>query len=134
SDDPAYFGGYLLENFVAIEQGLGLTHAELTALARNSFEASFLEPADKRRWLAALDAYAHGPKLCARVPQCPRSGRGRGGLERRTPPVVAVLRRIHAGLESAGSDHRVSGVIQDRWAGATGNVRPQADVHALLED
>jgi adenosine deaminase len=57
SDDPAYFGGYLLENFVAIEHGLGLTRAELTTLARNSFEASFLEPADKRRWLAAIDTY-----------------------------------------------------------------------------
>src|SRR5579859_7615326 len=42
SDDPAYFGGYLLENFQAIEHGLGLTLAELAALARNSFEASFL--------------------------------------------------------------------------------------------
>jgi adenine deaminase len=58
SDDPAYFGGYLLENFVAIERGLGLTQAELATLARNSFEASFLEPADKRHWLAAVDAYA----------------------------------------------------------------------------
>jgi hypothetical protein len=47
---------------------------------------------------------------------------------------VPALRRIHAGLESARSDHRVSGVIQDRWTGATGNVRPQADMHALLED
>jgi adenine deaminase len=58
SDDPAYFGGYLLENFIAIERGLSLTQAELTTLARNSFEASFLEPADKRHWLAAVDAYA----------------------------------------------------------------------------
>jgi adenosine deaminase len=63
SDDPAYFGGYLLENFVAIERGLGLTQDELAALARNSFEASFLEPADKRHWLAAVDAYVHGPRL-----------------------------------------------------------------------
>ena len=63
SDDPAYFGGYLLENFMAIEQGLGLTQAELTTLARNSFEASFLEPAAKRHWLAAIDVYAHGPRL-----------------------------------------------------------------------
>ena len=58
SDDPAYFGGYLLENFLALERGLGLTQAELTSLARNSFEASFLEPHAKRRWLAAIDAYA----------------------------------------------------------------------------
>jgi adenosine deaminase len=63
SDDPAYFGGYLLENFIAIERGLGLTQAELATLARNSFEASFLEPADKHHWLAAIDAYVHGPRL-----------------------------------------------------------------------
>jgi adenine deaminase len=58
SDDPAYFGGYLLENFLALERGLGLTQAQLTSLARNSFEASFLEPPLKRRWLNAIDAYA----------------------------------------------------------------------------
>ena len=58
SDDPAYFGGYLLENFLALERGLGLTRTQLTSLARNSFEASFLEPHAKGRWLAAIDAYA----------------------------------------------------------------------------
>ncbi len=62
SDDPAYFGGYLLENFLAIETGLGLTPAQLTTLARNSFEASFLEPRLKQHWLAAIDTCAreHG--------------------------------------------------------------------------
>jgi adenosine deaminase len=57
SDDPAYFGGYLLENYLAVQQGLGLSYADLATLARNSFEASFLEPADKLRWTAAIDAY-----------------------------------------------------------------------------
>jgi adenosine deaminase len=57
SDDPAYFGGYLLENFEALERGLALTRAQLTTLARNSFEASFLGAAEKRRWLSAIDAY-----------------------------------------------------------------------------
>jgi adenosine deaminase len=57
SDDPAYFGGYLLENFEAIERGLGLTRAELVTLARNSFEASFLEAAEKQRWFAAIESY-----------------------------------------------------------------------------
>ena len=57
SDDPAYFGGYLLENFEAIQHGLGLTQTELTTLARNSFEASFLDSAEKHRWYAAIDAY-----------------------------------------------------------------------------
>ena len=57
SDDPAYFGGYLLENFLALERGLGLTRAELTTLARNSFEASFLSASQKHRWLNAIDTY-----------------------------------------------------------------------------
>lgn len=57
SDDPAYFGGYLLENFMALESGLGLSRAQLTTLARNSFEASFLEGPVKSRWLSAIDAY-----------------------------------------------------------------------------
>jgi adenosine deaminase len=58
SDDPAYFGGYILENFLALEHGLALTPEELTTLARNSFEASFLDAPAKSRWLAAIDAYA----------------------------------------------------------------------------
>jgi adenine deaminase len=62
SDDPAYFGGYLLENFLAIERGLALTQSQLASLARNSFEGSFLEPAAKRQWLAAIDAYAERSK------------------------------------------------------------------------
>jgi adenosine deaminase len=57
SDDPAYFGGYLLENYLAIHAGLNLSHDHLAMLARNSIEASFLEPIEKRRWAAAIDAY-----------------------------------------------------------------------------
>jgi adenine deaminase len=57
SDDPAYFGGYLLENYLEVQQALSLTRTHLTLLARNSIEASFLEPADKRRWLDAIEAY-----------------------------------------------------------------------------
>ena len=41
SDDPAYFGGYVNENFVAAAEALGLTEEEVETLARNSFEASF---------------------------------------------------------------------------------------------
>jgi adenosine deaminase len=58
SDDPAYFGGYLLENYLAVQEALGLTRPQLTLLARNSIEASFLAPAGKRRWLDAIDEYA----------------------------------------------------------------------------
>jgi adenosine deaminase len=57
SDDPAYFGGYVLENYLAVQQALALTRAQLAQLAQNSIQASFLEPADKRRWLAAIEAY-----------------------------------------------------------------------------
>ena len=57
SDDPAYFGGYLLENYLAVERALGLTHAQLAALARNSIEASFLDVDAKRRWLAVIDGH-----------------------------------------------------------------------------
>jgi adenosine deaminase len=57
SDDPAYFGGYLLENFLAVQTALGLSSKELAQLARNSIEASFLEPSAKRRWLNAIDTY-----------------------------------------------------------------------------
>lgn len=55
SDDPAYFGGYLLENYLAVQRGLGLTGAQLATLARNSIEASFLNDAAKRRWTSAID-------------------------------------------------------------------------------
>ncbi len=58
SDDPAYFGGYLLENYVQTAQALDLTRGEIARLARNSFSGSFLPDADKARWLAAVDAAA----------------------------------------------------------------------------
>jgi adenosine deaminase len=57
SDDPAYFGGYLLENYLAVQEALALTREQLTTLARNSIEASFLSPAEKRVRLEAIEAY-----------------------------------------------------------------------------
>ncbi|HEY4750748.1 MAG TPA: adenosine deaminase [Steroidobacteraceae bacterium] len=56
SDDPAYFGGYLMENYLAVQRALGLTHQQLATLARNSIQASFLDAAAKRRWTAAIEA------------------------------------------------------------------------------
>jgi adenine deaminase len=41
SDDPAYFGGYIVDNFLAVHRALGLTEDEVRQLAKNSFEASF---------------------------------------------------------------------------------------------
>ncbi len=58
SDDPAYFGGYLGQNWIQTAQALGLTRDELVTLARNSFTGSFLPPAAVERHLAEIDAYA----------------------------------------------------------------------------
>jgi adenosine deaminase len=58
SDDPAYFGGYILENYCAVEQALGLSRAQLKQLAENSIQGSFLGDDDKRRLRAAIRNYA----------------------------------------------------------------------------
>ena len=55
SDDPAYFGGYVNENFVQTFAALGLHSGHAYELARNSFEHSFLEMDAKRRYLEQLD-------------------------------------------------------------------------------
>jgi len=56
SDDPAYFGGYLNANFVQTVEALGLSREEVITLARNSFEASFIDEDTRRRYLARVDA------------------------------------------------------------------------------
>jgi adenosine deaminase len=58
SDDPAYFGGYLNENYLAVQRALGFTDVQLAQLARNSFNASFLPAAEKQVLLARVDEYA----------------------------------------------------------------------------
>ena len=58
SDDPAYFGGYVNDNFRAVTAALDLTKDELVTLAKNSFLGSFLEEDEKAAHLAAIDAYA----------------------------------------------------------------------------
>jgi adenosine deaminase len=60
SDDPAYFGGYLNDNYVAAARALDLTRAELVTLAKNSFTGSFLDADAIARHVAAIDAYAAG--------------------------------------------------------------------------
>ena len=54
SDDPAYFGGYVNDNFRAVAGALSLTREEIVAVARNSFEASLMPPAEKQKALAEL--------------------------------------------------------------------------------
>jgi adenine deaminase len=56
SDDPAYFGGYLNENFTQTFAATGLTARHAYQLARNSFEASFIEPGVRQGYLDRLNA------------------------------------------------------------------------------
>ena len=57
SDDPAYFGGYVGDNYRAAVAGRGLTRDDVVTLARNSFLGSFLPPGRIATELAAIDAY-----------------------------------------------------------------------------
>ena len=54
SDDPAYFGGYVAENYLAAYRALDLSRADIVQLASNSFEASFLPEAEKAAWLRKI--------------------------------------------------------------------------------
>jgi adenosine deaminase len=60
SDDPAYFGGYINDNFRAVRDAHQIDRAGLFQLAGNSFIASFLDEAAKSRHLAELDRLAVG--------------------------------------------------------------------------
>jgi len=55
SDDPAYFGGYVNDNYRAVGSALSLTREEIIALARNSVQASLLSAAAKAEVLAEID-------------------------------------------------------------------------------
>ena len=58
SDDPAYFGGYVNDNFNALVNAIELNRDEILSLVRNSFEASFLDPESISRHLQAVAAAA----------------------------------------------------------------------------
>jgi adenosine deaminase len=58
SDDPAYFGGYVGDNVVATAAALSLTDAEVVTLAKNSFEASFIDDAAKAAYIKEIEAAA----------------------------------------------------------------------------
>lgn len=55
SDDPAYFGGYINDNFAAVQEALVLTDSEICQCAKNSFIASFLPPETKAKFLQELE-------------------------------------------------------------------------------
>jgi adenosine deaminase len=57
SDDPAYFGGYVNDNYLAAFEALPLDASHARQLARNSFAAAFLEPEQKRAYLAEVDQF-----------------------------------------------------------------------------
>ena len=57
SDDPAFFGGYVNENYQAMQDHLGIDDSTLASIARNSFRASFLVPSRRAELLAQLDDY-----------------------------------------------------------------------------
>jgi adenosine deaminase len=63
SDDPAYFGGYVADNFQAAGAALDLSREQLLTLARNSFLASFLQEEQRRAYLDELDRFAAQPSL-----------------------------------------------------------------------
>lgn len=58
SDDPAYFGGYVGDNYQALAEGLGFGPTQLIALARNSIRASFLDVERKTALLAELELFS----------------------------------------------------------------------------
>jgi len=57
SDDPAYFGGYVADNYSAVRDGLDFAREEFRAVAENSFKASFLGEGEKKDLLAELGSY-----------------------------------------------------------------------------
>lgn len=57
SDDPAYFGGYIGDNYIAAWRELDLSGEEIGRLARNSFEASFLDDDEKAARVREVDEY-----------------------------------------------------------------------------
>ena len=58
SDDPAYFGGYVAANYLAVAEAHELSRAELVQLAAHSFAASFVAAEEKAAWQAELASYA----------------------------------------------------------------------------
>jgi adenosine deaminase len=60
SDDPAYFGGYIEENYCAVQKAFDLDRAAIYRLAHNAFKATFLDPERKQKLVDELDHYVRG--------------------------------------------------------------------------
>ena len=59
SDDPAYFGGYVTENYKAVSNALSLSEQDILTLLKNSFKASFLDQGTKASYLKEIDEKYH---------------------------------------------------------------------------
>ncbi len=57
SDDPAYFGGYINENYLGIAKALNLSKEQITTLVKNSFKASWLSDQEKEKRILEIDQY-----------------------------------------------------------------------------
>ena len=62
SDDPAFFGGQVNENYIQIQKALNLTKKDLYLLAKNSFTYSFLDSDTKSKYITELETYYHNNK------------------------------------------------------------------------
>ena len=60
SDDPAYFGGYVNDNYRAVSDALSLDRDEIVAIVRNGFHASLISEAEKQKALAEVDRVLAG--------------------------------------------------------------------------
>ena len=60
SDDPAYFGGYIVDNYLALAEAAGLTSAEVVTLAENSFAVSWLDEDRRAGYLDELRRFVGG--------------------------------------------------------------------------
>lgn len=60
SDDPAYFGGYVNENYLQTALALDLSPEEIIQIAKNSFQASYLPAETKNEWMKTLDSMLKG--------------------------------------------------------------------------
>lgn len=58
SDDPAYFGGYMNENYLETANAVDLSKEDIVELVKNSFKASWLTDSEKETWIAKVDAYS----------------------------------------------------------------------------
>lgn len=62
SDDPAYFGGYVVDNYLVVYRALGLTEEDIIQLTKNGFQASYLSENEKKAYLRSIDDFIQQEK------------------------------------------------------------------------